>query len=83
MIDVRRQEEGLHSLPRLVLFTSNDAHYSIKKLAAFEGLGSNNVYTVRTDQRGKMDPIDLERQIEKSLAENAVPFMVSATAGRL
>ena len=77
------QEKGLHALPRLVLFTSNDAHYSIKKLAAFEGLGSDNVYLVKTDERGKMDVGDLENQVQKSLSENAVPFMVSATAGEL
>lgn len=64
------------------MFTSNDAHYSIKKLAAFEGLGSDNVYLVKTDELGKMDPTDLEIQIQKSLSEKAVPFMVSATAGK-
>ncbi|XP_065208108.1 cysteine sulfinic acid decarboxylase [Planococcus citri] len=75
------KENGLHGLPRLVLFTSNDAHYSIKKLAAFEGLGSNNVYLIKTDSKGKMDPEDLEKRIKEAIAENAVPFMVSATSG--
>ncbi|XP_045462633.1 cysteine sulfinic acid decarboxylase [Harmonia axyridis] len=73
--------KGLHSLPRLVLFTSEDAHYSIKKLASFEGLGSDNVYLIKTDSRGKMDVKDLENQIERSLKEGAAPFMVSATSG--
>lgn len=71
----------MHGLPRLVVFTSNDAHYSIKKLASFEGLGSNNVYLIDTDDRGKMDPANLELKIQQCLEENAVPFVVSATAG--
>lgn len=73
--------QGLHGLPRLVLFTSEDAHYSVKKMAAFEGLGSDNVILVKTDSRGKMDPADLEACIQKTLAEGGLPFMVSATAG--
>jgi glutamate/tyrosine decarboxylase-like PLP-dependent enzyme len=45
----------LHALPKLVLFTSADAHYSVKKLASFMGIGSDNVYLIRTDDIGKMD----------------------------
>ncbi|XP_014248186.1 cysteine sulfinic acid decarboxylase [Cimex lectularius] len=75
------KEKGLHGLPRLVLFTSEDAHYSIKKMAALQGIGSDNVYLVKTEANGKMDVRDLRAQVEKSLEEGAVPFMVSATAG--
>lgn len=76
------QEKGLHGLPRLVIFTSEDSHYSIQKLAAFEGLGSENVYSVKTDSRGKVDIKDLEKRVLESIAEKAVPFMVSATSGK-
>lgn len=41
-------------MPRLVLFTSADAHYSVKKLASFMGLGTDNVYLIETDDKGKM-----------------------------
>lgn len=68
-------------MPRLVLFTSEDAHYSIKKMASFLGLGTDNVYTVKTDARGKMDAAHLEQEIRRALDEGAKPFMVSATAG--
>lgn len=51
-----QQTKGLHSLPRLVIFTSEDAHYSIKKLASFMGIGSDNVYPIRTDAVGKIQP---------------------------
>nr|ABX89951.1 aspartate 1-decarboxylase [Tribolium castaneum] len=79
MPDIKKK--GLHSLPRLVLFTSEDAHYSIKKLASFEGIGTDNVYLIRTDARGRMDVSHLVEEIERSLREGAAPFMVSATAG--
>jgi sulfinoalanine decarboxylase len=65
----------------LVLFTSEDAHYSIKKLSSFLGIGTDNVYLIRTDDRGRMDVTHLIGQIERALSEGAAPFMVSATAG--
>lgn len=68
-------------MPRLVVFTSEDAHYSVKKLAAFLGIGYDNVYLVKVDSRGKMVVTDLETQIVRAINEGAVPLMVSATAG--
>lgn len=66
----------------MVVYTSEDAHYSIKKMAVLQGIGSDNVYLIKTDAKGKMDIKDLEVQIQRTLAENALPFMVSATAGK-
>nr|CAD7423960.1 unnamed protein product [Timema monikensis] len=74
-------KEGIHPLPRLVLFASEDAHYSVHKMAALLGLGENNVYCVRTDIRGQMDVHHLEESVDKALEEGAAPFMVIATAG--
>lgn len=75
------KELGLSSAGRLIVFTSRDSHYSVKKLTAFLGLGTSNVYEVKTDSRGKMYVTDLEAQIKKALDEGAVPLIVSATAG--
>nr|CAD7453908.1 unnamed protein product [Timema tahoe] len=75
------KKEGIHPLPRLVLFASEDAHYSVHKMAALLGLGENNVYCVRTDIRGQMDVHHLEESVDKALEEGAAPFMVVATAG--
>ncbi|XP_043603143.1 cysteine sulfinic acid decarboxylase [Bombus pyrosoma] len=75
------KEVGLSSAGRLIIFTSRDSHYSVKKLSAFLGLGTSNVYEVKTNSRGKMCITDLEAQIKKALDEGAVPLMVSATAG--
>uniref|UniRef100_A0A8C0TIZ4 Cysteine sulfinic acid decarboxylase n=1 Tax=Canis lupus familiaris TaxID=9615 RepID=A0A8C0TIZ4_CANLF len=75
------KQRGLRALPPLALFTSKECHYSIKKGAAFLGLGTDSVRVVKTDERGKMIPEDLERQIGLAEAEGAVPFLVSATSG--
>lgn len=75
------KQSGLSQMPRLVVFTSEDAHYSVKKLAAFLGIGYDNVYQVKVDSRGKMMVADLEVQIARVVEEGAVPLMVSATAG--
>ncbi|XP_040166564.1 cysteine sulfinic acid decarboxylase [Anopheles arabiensis] len=73
--------KGLHALPRLVIFTSEDAHYSVKKLASFMGIGSDNVYAIKTDNVGKIRVEHLESEILRAKSEGALPFMVSATAG--
>uniref|UniRef100_A0A8D0PLB7 Cysteine sulfinic acid decarboxylase n=1 Tax=Sus scrofa TaxID=9823 RepID=A0A8D0PLB7_PIG len=75
------KQRGLRALPPLALFTSKECHYSIKKGAAFLGLGTDSVRIVQADERGKMIPEDLEQQIRLAEAEGAVPFLVSATSG--
>ncbi|XP_037024547.1 acidic amino acid decarboxylase GADL1 [Bradysia coprophila] len=76
------KSKGLCNLPRLVMFTSEDSHYSVQKLASFMGIGSDNVYKIKTDMRGKLRVDHLEMEIERVKTEgNAIPFMVSATAG--
>lgn len=50
-------------------------------MASLQGLGSDNVCLIPTDSRGKMDLNELEKSVEATLKDNAVPFLVSATAG--
>lgn len=50
-------------------------------MGSFLGIGSKNVYLVKTDDKGKMSLPDLRREIERAITEGAKPFMVSATAG--
>ncbi|KAJ6645878.1 Acidic amino acid decarboxylase GADL1 [Pseudolycoriella hygida] len=75
------KSKGLCNLPRLVLFTSEDSHYSVQKLASFMGIGSDNVYKIKTDSRGKLQVDHLEMEIQRAKSEGALPFLVSATAG--
>lgn len=68
-------------LEQLVLFTSEQSHYSIDKSAALTGILKENVRQVKCDKFGRMNDDQLKIEIEKSLSDNQFPFMVCATAG--
>ncbi|XP_026564012.1 acidic amino acid decarboxylase GADL1 [Pseudonaja textilis] len=63
------KEKGLSGIPQLVLFTSEECHYSVKKAASFLGIGTQNVYFVKSDDRGKMIPEELEKQVQQARNE--------------
>uniref|UniRef100_A0A8C7X667 Glutamate decarboxylase like 1 n=1 Tax=Oryzias sinensis TaxID=183150 RepID=A0A8C7X667_9TELE len=67
------KEVGLYNAPRLVMFTSQEGHYSISKAAALLGLGTKNVYSI-------LPPADMLLSL-MILVQGAVPFFVNATAG--
>ncbi|KAL2104245.1 hypothetical protein ACEWY4_001113 [Coilia grayii] len=75
------KQQGLWSLPRLAVFTSQESHYSVMKGAAFLGIGTDHVYSVKTNQQGSMDADDLEGKIMLARSQGAVPLYVNATAG--
>ncbi|XP_077285121.1 cysteine sulfinic acid decarboxylase-like [Arctopsyche grandis] len=72
---------GSNGMPRFVIFASNDAHYSLRKMAALLGLGENNVVLVPTDETGSMNTHRLKNSIEKVINEGSVPIAVVATSG--
>lgn len=69
-------------MPNLVLFTSEECHYSIHKMAAFLGIGEDNVIEVQSNYIGKMDPKDLETKINQQKSIGNTPFAVVATLGK-
>uniref|UniRef100_A0A8C4X5U1 Glutamate decarboxylase 1-like n=1 Tax=Erpetoichthys calabaricus TaxID=27687 RepID=A0A8C4X5U1_ERPCA len=73
--------KGMASLPTLVLFTSEHSHYSIKKVAAILGIGTENVILVKCNERGKMIPSDLMLKILEAKEKGCIPLYVNATAG--
>lgn len=75
------QHGGLFGSKRLIIFTSEDAHYSVEKLAMFMGFGSKNVCKVETNADGKMNMALLESHIKNYISDGCQPLMVSATAG--
>ncbi|XP_072105763.1 cysteine sulfinic acid decarboxylase isoform X2 [Mobula birostris] len=75
------KKRGLWELPRMAVFTSKESHYSVTKGAAFQGLGTDSVYMVKADERGRMIPKELEEQISIAKSKGAVPFLVNATSG--
>ncbi|XP_029507148.2 glutamate decarboxylase 1-like isoform X3 [Oncorhynchus nerka] len=73
--------KGMSAAPRLVLFTSEHSHYSIKKAGAALGFGSENVVLLSTDERGRVIPADLEAKILDVKQKGYHPLFVNATAG--
>lgn len=76
------KEHGARALPgELVMFTSDQCHYSVKSCAAVCGLGTDNCVMVPSDEHGKIIPAELERLILERKARGQIPFFVNATAG--
>ncbi|XP_023294865.2 cysteine sulfinic acid decarboxylase [Lucilia cuprina] len=72
---------GMFGLPPLVLFTSEESHYSFKKAANWLGFGVDNCIVVKTNDKGQMLVEDLEKQILLVKSQGKVPLFVNATAG--
>jgi glutamate decarboxylase len=75
------KERGIQHLPRLVVFASEQGHYSNLKSAFMMGIGTEGVISVNCDDRGKMDPEDLEKKINEAKLKGWAPFAVVATCG--
>uniref|UniRef100_A0A4W6FU92 Glutamate decarboxylase 1 n=1 Tax=Lates calcarifer TaxID=8187 RepID=A0A4W6FU92_LATCA len=73
--------KGMAAAPRLVLFTSEHSHYSIKKASAALGFGTENLILLNTDERGRVIPADLEAKVIEAKQKGYVPMFVNATAG--
>lgn len=65
----------------LVVFTSEDSHYSVLKGANWMGIGTSNVIKVKTDEGGRMIPEELNKAIEETVRSGKTPLAVNATAG--
>ena len=63
------KNEGLYGLPRLISFCSEQAHYSAQKNSALLGFGEENCRPVKCDDRGKIIPEELEKNILKAKNE--------------
>ncbi|XP_061726774.1 glutamate decarboxylase isoform X1 [Cydia pomonella] len=76
------KEKGLSSIPgHLVMFTSDQCHYSVKSCASVCGLGTDYCISVPSDERGRMIPAELERRVREHKDKGNVPFFVNATSG--
>ena len=75
-------ERGVRALDgQPVLYVSGEAHHSFLKIAHQSGIGRESVRHVRVDDRLRMDPGDLQRQLDSDRARGHLPFMIVATAG--
>ncbi len=75
------KERGLWGQPPLYAFVSADAHYSLDKAANVLGIGTGNLVKVAVDERGRMDPDALARELEACRTAGGHPFFVCATLG--
>ena len=83
-LGLRIREEGLAGrldLPRLRLYTSEQAHSSIEKAAIVLGLGQAGVTKVAVDDEFRMRSDALETAIKEDLEAGWKPFCVVATVG--
>lgn len=65
----------------LVVFTSQDSHYSITKGAQTCGIGAKNVWGVPVDAQGQMRVDVLISLLKEARLQGLEPFFVNATAG--
>jgi aromatic-L-amino-acid decarboxylase len=67
--------------PRLVAYTSSQAHSSVMKAAMVSGLGRENLHVVEVDPTLAMDAAELGRRVRQDRAGGRTPFFVCATVG--
>ena len=65
----------------LIIYTSEECHYSNAKNASFAGIGKNNIRYIKADSNGRMLSEKLEEQILKDIQNGEIPTYVNATAG--
>ncbi|KAJ0172181.1 hypothetical protein K1T71_012154 [Dendrolimus kikuchii] len=75
------KRKGIRNLPELVIFTSEDSHYSIQKAAHWLGFGTDNVMRIKTNECGQILINELEIAIQKEQAKGKHPLFINATAG--
>ncbi len=66
---------------KLVVFISENAHFSIRKSARILGLSADAVIPMPVDENGRMSAAHLQPAIMKSRNEHKVPLAIVATAG--
>ncbi len=74
------REAGLDGR-RLIVYDSQEAHYSVPKAAGMTGIGRDNVRAIATDDLGRMRPDLLREAITDDLDAGNIPCMINATAG--
>lgn len=77
----RSNQHGLAGLPRLVAYTSAQAHSSIEKAVKIAGLGREQLRLLPVDGAFALRPDALAAQLARDRAAGLQPFFLSATVG--
>ncbi|VAX28402.1 Aromatic-L-amino-acid decarboxylase [hydrothermal vent metagenome] len=72
---------GVKDMPRLRLYSSEQAHSSIDKGAILAGVGLEGIRKIPVDDKFRMIPSELEKAIKEDRANGWLPFCVVATVG--
>ena len=76
------KEAKYHGITKqMVVYTSDEAHYSISKNASFSGVGRENVRFIVANPDGSLDTLALEKMIITDRENGLHPFLINATAG--
>jgi aromatic-L-amino-acid decarboxylase len=65
----------------MIVYASEQCHYSFVKCLDILGLGRNNLRKVATDERFHIRTDDLRREIERDLAAGNLPVCIAGAAG--
>jgi glutamate decarboxylase len=65
----------------IVIFVSEEAHYSWQKMGGYEGIGANNVIGVKVDSSLRMDVEDLKKKIREAEKDGKIILGIMATVG--
>lgn len=68
-------------LPRLAMYTSNQAHSAAARAAWIAGISRANVRVLPADDAGRLHPSVVRAAVAADRAAGLVPFLVVATAG--
>ncbi|SMO52546.1 pyridoxal phosphate-dependent decarboxylase family protein [Melghirimyces algeriensis] len=80
-LNVRTQGLTGRYIPRLRIYTSDQAHSSIEKAAIALGVGTENVVKISSDEQYRLIPDKLEEAIQLDLDLGFRPMAVVATVG--
>ncbi|MFI5172955.1 MAG: pyridoxal phosphate-dependent decarboxylase family protein [Chitinophagales bacterium] len=79
--DFNINKSGFQNYEKLILYCSDQTHYSIEKGAKAAGIGLNNVRKITTDENYALQPDLLIKQIAEDRDNGFQPYMVVATLG--
>lgn len=72
-------EDGVPN--NLRVYCSTETHSSIEKAVGISGIGKKNLIKIPVDEQLRMQPEDLEKQIQQDLSEGLVPTCVVVALG--
>ena len=75
------KNDGIQGLPKVSVFVSEEAHYSMDKAMVMSGLGLDSLIKVPVDDTGVMQTAELKRLMQSSVDQGRVPVSVIGTAG--